>query len=208
MQINKYNDEEKQIIKDIHMKNRCWVIFTMCSLSLYNWYNYSMFEKPIINNISKPYYWNCLIFIFYLVWDMYKMTLSEHRKILYRTDLMIHHGFSLTLYYSGINITSINGSNLLIMECISLTNYLWRKPKYFFWLNYYRLFCIFLVRLPLLFMYRYYFLPYYQETSYIDDFYIDLIMYANLFFIVYDLYLIKQIIGLLTPTKSSNIKNV
>jgi hypothetical protein len=125
MEIEKYTNQQKQIIKDIHMEKRCWVIFAMCSLSLYNWYHYSLFETPFINHISKPYYWNYLIFIGYLLWDNYKMLFSEHKTILYRTDLLIHHFVSLSLFCSLIKYTSLLGSGILIMECISLMNYLW-----------------------------------------------------------------------------------
>ena len=98
MELEKYTNHQKQIIKDTHMKHRCWVIFAMCILSIYNWYHYSLFETPYINDISKPYYWNCLIFISYLLWDTYKMVFSEHKTILYRTDLLLHHFVTIMVY--------------------------------------------------------------------------------------------------------------
>jgi hypothetical protein len=213
MEIEKYTNQQKQIIKDTHMKHRCWIIFTMFSLSLYNWVNYSMFETPIINNISKPYYWNCLLFLIYLLWDTYKMTLSKHKTILYRTDLLLHHIYSFIMFSSLINWVSLNGSYKLIMECISLLNYVWKEPKYFYWLNYYRLVCIFLIRIPVFFTLSFYILPYYtfpyyKSVSYFDYLYIYYLYYGFYFFIIYDLYLIKQITSILFTNKIQIPKNI
>ena len=52
-------------IQTVHMKHRCGFIATICSLSLYNWYNYSLFG-PIDNSFFTPYYQNCLFVLFYL----------------------------------------------------------------------------------------------------------------------------------------------
>ena len=43
-----------------HMKYRCCFISVMCGMSLYSWYNYSLFN-PITNDFFTPYYQNCLL---------------------------------------------------------------------------------------------------------------------------------------------------
>ena len=128
------------------MRKRCYFISIMCSISLYTWYSYSLFT-PVENSVFTPYYQNSLLMIFYLCWDTYHMTLSSNKSILFRKDLLIHHIVSLIVYLSCINITALQMSNVLIMECISLMNYVWRKHNK--WLNLYRTACIFLIRIPL-----------------------------------------------------------
>jgi len=144
------------IIRHEHMKQRCSFITIMCAISLYTWYNYSLFE-PIKHNIFMPYYQNCLLFIFYLLWDTYQMTLSSNRKILFRNDLLIHHLVSF-FSYSNFRDKPLQMSNLLIAECISLMNYRWRNHNKL--LNLYRTFCILFIRFPL----NYYFLVCYNPT--------------------------------------------
>ncbi len=60
----------------VHMKQRCYFIAAMCGMSLYSWYNYSLFE-PINNSFMTPYYQNCLLMLFYLGWDTYHMTINR-----------------------------------------------------------------------------------------------------------------------------------
>ena len=59
-QTNKVSVQKE--IKEANMKYRCICMSIMCAISLYNWFNYSLFD-PIINEISYPYYQNCLLFI-------------------------------------------------------------------------------------------------------------------------------------------------
>ena len=138
-------------IQTEHMKYRCYFISAMCGMSLYSWYNYSLFD-PINNSFFTPYYQNNLLMLFYLGWDTYHMITNP---ILYRTDLMIHHSVTLVVYLSYINNTSLQISNVLIMECISLMNYIWRNnPEA---MKLYRTLCIFCIRIPLsLYMWLYY----------------------------------------------------
>jgi len=128
------------IIMDIqteHMKQRCYFISAMCGMSLYSWYNYSLFA-PINNSFFTPYYQNGLLFLFYLCWD----TVSMFRKpILFRTDLLIHHTMSLVFTASSINNNTLQMSNYMVLECNSAMNYIWRNnPKL---LKMYRFFCVF-----------------------------------------------------------------
>ncbi len=187
-------------IRDEHMKMRCYFMWAMCCMSLYNWYAYSLFE-PINNDILKPYYLNCALFIYYLFWDSYKMLLSSDRKILYRTDLMIHHCISLFTYISLINYTSLQVSHVLVMECISLLNYVLRnRPKT---LAYYRLFCIFIVRIPMcvyMLNYNWYHIMFYAPTM---ELYYQHQPYENIYFLflAYDACLLKQLHKILTMKK-------
>jgi hypothetical protein len=145
-------------VQNKHMKNRCFFIFAMCGLSMYTWYNYSLFD-PINNDNENndyftAYYKNCLLMMFYLCWDMYYMTLSSNRRILFRTDLIVHHVMTLYTLLTYTNHIPLQISNTIIMECISLMNYTWRNNQKL--LKIYRTFCILFVRMPLTFWFIFY----------------------------------------------------
>ena len=184
-------------IRNNHMKNRCYAIATMCGISLYTWFNYSLFD-PIVNDVYTPYTFNCLFMLGYLCWDTYKMTLSRDKNILYRKDLLLHHTVTIIVYSSYINVVSLQMSNVLLFECISLMNYVWKDNQKI--LNMYRVLCICLVRMPLCC----WFLLYYNPTvsfphikqTYQNYYYINYLIYLGntyLFFILYDVYILKQI---------------
>jgi hypothetical protein len=176
-----------------HMKKRCYFISAMCGMSIYNWYNYSLFD-PIDNSFMTPYYQNCLLMLFYLGWDTYHMTINP---ILFRTDLMIHHSVTMVVYLSYINNATLQTSNVLIMESISLMNYVWRNnPRL---LKFYRIFCIFCIRMPLSFwMWLYYnqnFLYPYWKLTRTQYHYLYLKTLSNIyaFFILYDLFILWKL---------------
>ena len=131
-------------IQTVHMKQKCYFISAMCGMSLYSWYNYSLFD-PIDNSFFTPYYQNGLLFCFYLGWDTYHMITIP---VLFRTDLMIHHSVCFVCYVSYINNTPLQMSHYLSMECISLMNYVWRNNPQL--LKLYRTLCILCVRVPLI----------------------------------------------------------
>jgi len=183
----------KKCCKTEHMKHRCYFIFAMCGMSLYSWYNYSLFA-PVDNSFFRPYYLNCLLMLFYLGWDTYHMITNP---IIYRTDLMIHHSISLVVYLSYINNTPLQMSNVLIMECISLMNYIWRNHPQL--LNLYRTLCILGIRMPLsTWMGLYYnpniIYPYFQLThTYQHYLYLSTLGNIYLFFIVYDIFILVKL---------------
>lgn len=182
-------------IRNEHMKHRCYFISAMCGMSLYGWFNYSLFDPPV-NDFGTPYYYNCLLMLFYLGWDTYHMILSINKSILYRNDLMIHHIVSTIVYLSYINHTTLQISHVLIMECISLMNYVWRNnPKL---LNLYRTFCIFVIRLPLSFWCWFYLNPIISQyiiatRTYYHSLYLCTLGNIYLFFIAYDLFILWKI---------------
>ena len=183
-------------VRHNHMRKRCYFISIMCSISLYTWYSYSLFTH-VKNDIFTPYYQNALLMIFYLCWDTYHMTLSSNRSILFRKDLLIHHIVSLIVYLSCINNAPLQMSNVLIMECISLMNYVWRKHNK--WLNLYRTVCIFLIRIPLSLWFWLYYNPEiynpYLKTI-VGEYhhkYLDLLSNVYVLFIFYDMYILWQI---------------
>jgi hypothetical protein len=99
----------KMDIQTEHMKYRCYFISVMCGMSLYNWYNYSLFD-PIDNSFFTPYYQNCILMLFYLGWDTYHMIRTP---ILFRTDLMIHHCVTAiggVSYINNITLLIFNGA--------------------------------------------------------------------------------------------------
>ena len=126
------------------------------------------------------------------------MTLSSYKMILYRKDLVIHHTFSLLLVSGAMPYVSLQCSHVILMECLSIMNYTWRHHNYHMRLNYYRLLCIFLIRIPICFYMMYYvnpvyFIPYYKSISYIKFLCAYYLNYSFYFYIFYDLFLIKQI---------------
>lgn len=180
-------------IQSEHMKQRCYFISAMCGISLYSWYNYSLFD-PIDNSFFTPYYQNCLLMLFYLGWDTYHM-INKH--VLYRTDLLIHHSITLLIYLSFINNTPLQMSNYLIMECISLMNYTWRnKPQL---LKLYRTLCILLIRIPLVswFMLYYdpiFYFPYVKNiTSIVFYYWLYFLQKNGIFFICYDIFILWKL---------------
>jgi len=196
-----------QYIRNDHMKKRCYFISFMCSMSLYTWYNYSLYD-PIVNNYFTPYYQNSLFFMIYLLWDIYYMTLSTNKRHLYRNDLVIHHIISFIIYLNCINKISLLMSNVLIMEMISLMNYCWKDKPII--LNIYRIICILFIGMPL----SCWLLLYYNPILIFQFFKITQThpqyMYAltlgntPLFFIFYDIYILWKIYKLKPKLFNSN----
>lgn len=180
-------------VQNEHMKNRCYFISVMCGMSLYNWYNYTLFD-PINNDFFTPYYQNCLLMLFYLGWDMYHMI---HTPVLFRTDLMVHHSITTIVYLSYINNTALQASNVLIMECVSLMNYVWRNNPQL--LKLYRTLCIILIRMPLSFWFWLYYnpkiiIPYFKLTrTYNHYLYLYTLGNIYMFFIVYDMFILWKL---------------
>ena len=191
-----------QLIRDEHMKHRCYFITTMCGLSLYTWSNYSLFD-PITNDFFTPYYQNCLLMIFYLTWDTYNMIT---RPILYRTDLMIHHAVVFIVFISSKNYMSLLASNIIIMENISLLNYALRDNIRL--LNLYRTACILFVRLPLtIWVFIYYnpniIIPHlYKTVTTVEYYYLYFILKLQTFFILYDMFILWK---LYSPGKKKQV---
>jgi hypothetical protein len=178
------------------MKYRCYFISAMCGLSLYNWYAYSLFD-PINNSFFTPYYQNCLLMLFYLGWDTYQMTMSTNKNMLFRTDLIIHHAVTTVVYLSYINNSALQIDHVLVMESISLMNYIWRNnPDR---LKVWRTGCIFLIRMPLSFWCLLYYNPYViypqlkQMRGRLHMLYISYLGNIYLFFIAYDIFILYKL---------------
>ena len=180
-------------IQTEHMKQRCYFISAMCGMSLYSWYNYSLFD-PINNSFFTPYYQNCLLVLIYLGWDTKRMI---DTPILFRTDLMIHHSITTVIYLSYINNTTLQMSNYLIMECISLMNYVWRNnPKL---LKLYRTFCIVFIRIPLITWHLLYYNPRFaipMLKNNVNILFFNLLCVLekfHIFFIIYDMFILWKL---------------
>lgn len=182
------------------MKHRCYFISALCALSIYNWYNYGLSTVTNNNNDSSEdndrsinnnnnnyfnsYYSNCLLMIFYLCWDTFHMLLSSNRRILFRTDLIIHHIVTLFTVLYFINSIPLQISNTIIMECISLLNHVWKDDKKK--LNLYRTLCILLVRVPCS-----YFFIFYNRNNIVNFPYTKINGYW--FFIFYDAFILWKL---------------
>ena len=176
-------------IQNVHMKHRCYYLFVSCLLSLHTWYIYPYFDishvtsylKIDSNSYLNLYHKNYFLGL-YLLWDVFNMTLSKNRKILFRKDLMIHHVTSLYFLFKYINIVPLEWSKFTIVECISLMNYIWRNNKNL--LKIYRTCCIFFVRMPLSFIMHF--------NAYKNN--IDFPYFKTLFFIFfYDVYILWKL---------------
>jgi hypothetical protein len=182
---------------------RCCFLWVLFSVSLYDFFAYSLFD-PYVNNITRPHYLNCCLFMYYLAWDTYKMCLSQESKLLYRRDLIIHHTISMYLNFFTMNYISITGDLTLLMECISLFNFLQCKTNPIY---YYRLACIFFVRLPISCFISFYYIdsviiPYYKNRlGWFEFYHLTTTCRLIYFFILYDFYLIKSIYDILHRQK-------
>ena len=180
-------------IQTVHMKQRCYFISAMCCMSLYSWYNYSSFD-PINNSFFTPYYQNGLLFLLYLAWDTYHMIRTP---LLFRTDLMIHHTMSVIITSSSINNNTLQMSNYMILECISLMNYIWRNNLQL--LKIYRTLCILCVRTPLTLWFYFYYMPnimytYWEYTlTYNHYLYMKTLYDMSIFFMFYDIFILWKL---------------
>ena len=180
-------------MSESHMRNRCYFITAMTGMSLYTWCNYSLFE-PLDNDFITPYTQNAMLMLVYLAWDTYSMIVTP---ILYRTDLMIHHGICLVVFSSYIYFVPLQMSNYLLMESISMMNYLWRNNPAL--LKIYRTVCIVCIRIPMMLWFVLYYTPTiglpYMKEKYSSFIYNYLFVLANLqwFFIVYDIFILYKL---------------
>ncbi len=186
-------------IQNQHMKKRCYFLFVICSMSLYSWYRYSLFDPiPIKIDYFSQYYQNCLLCTFYLLWDTYQMIFSKNKTILFRKDLILHHILSLFVSISFINYIPLYLSHIFIMESISVMNYIWKdKPLL---LKIYRTMCICLIRIPFsLWSLSHYIpntiIPYLKTLTLYQSHYELLCVNSHIFylFIVYDIYIIWKV---------------
>lgn len=110
---------------------------------------------------------------------------------------MIHHSISTFIALSYINVNSLICSCYIIMESISLMNYIWRNNQPI--LKIYRTLCILCIRIPLILWTRLYYapnivLPYLKLTR-TNNQYIYLHNSTNLFyfFIMYDMFILWKL---------------
>lgn len=184
-------------IQNQHMKNRCYFLTGICGMSLYSWYNYSLFD-PINSDYCSQYYVNCLLCNFYLCWDTYQMIFSKNKMILFRKDLVIHHTLSLCASVSLMNYTPLYLSHIFIMESISLMNHILKDKQLL--LKIYRTVCICLIRLPLsVWNLSHYMpnilIPHLKKSITYQSHYFILYVNTRLFyfFIAYDMYILWKI---------------
>ena len=160
----------------------CFLLGTYNTL-IYDQFNENIYEtSPTLRLLMAT-------FISYFGWDMYIMMTQ---KQFYRTDLMIHHSLTITIYSFGFyyNILKI-GSLFMLCESISLLNYLLRNhPTY---LNYYRVFTVVCIRIPIWVGCIYVHYNHYDGLPFTP-----LLQYCPTLFILYDiviLYKIKQLMN-------------
>jgi hypothetical protein len=117
--------------------------------------------------------------------------------VLFRTDLMIHHSITTIVYLIYINNATLQINHVLIMECISLMNYVWRNNPQL--LKLYRTLCILCVRMPLSLWFLLYYnpsiiYPYWKLTrTYSHYLYLKTLSNIYLFFIVYDMFILWKL---------------
>jgi hypothetical protein len=176
------------IIRDQHMKNRCKILFIMCSISSYCWYKYE-FLTNISPNFLDIFYQNYILFVLYLLWDTYMMCLSKNKKNLFRLDLFIHHIVGLICCILGY-YEIIYANHTIIMECISLMNYTLKNN--FYMLNIYRTLSILLVRLPIC-SYTFYIIFYGHIEFLKKETHKNILFLISIFFMIYDFYNLTMI---------------
>lgn len=166
----------------------CW-LWPLFLLGTYNTWFYNPFDDNLTESsalllVVPP------VFVAYLGWDMYVML---KYKPLYRTDLLIHHGVCLFVFYCFFYYHLYKfGSLFMICESISLLNYILRdRPK---WLNHYRLFVVFCIRMPIWIVF------FYSHYGHFDNYMIITRHLGNngtVLFIFYDIVIIKKTLVLM-----------
>ena len=170
-----------------HMFWRTMWLWPCFLLGTYNTLQYEQFSANVYE-VSPQLYLVSGMFISYLLWDMYAMM---REPILFRNDLMIHHIFTFFMYVSGTYYNFLKtGSLFMLAESISLFNYVLRKQQRI--LNYYRLFTIFCIRMPIWFGFLYIHNQHFLYLSYTP--YI-IFTYGPTLLIIYDLFIIRKIIS-------------
>jgi hypothetical protein len=199
-------DTNQQTI-DTHMKYRCACIAVMCGLSTYDWITHTPYE-PITTerwNVSGA---NLVFFLTYLSWDTWAMVAGVNHQILYRRELLIHHLVSFGIFSVFGLVVPLIASRDLICESISLLNYTLRGVPNESTLHWYRLATIFLIRLPIsvvtpIFYYMNGDLlePTSSTTGISIQPYNVWLLITHLFFTVYDVILVRKILGIMRKKK-------
>ena len=195
--------DTKQQTIDNHMKYRCMCIAVMCGLGAYDWLTHSLYEPITAErwNVSGA---NLAFFLTYLSWDTWAMVGGVNRKILYRTELLIHHLVSIGAFSRALYSAPLIGSRDLLNESISLLNYTLRGAPNESTLHWYRLATIFLIRLPIsigtpifYYMNGYLLEQSSADTGYSIKTYQIMLCITHAFFVIYDLILIRKITGIM-----------
>lgn len=157
----------------------CFLLGTYNTL-IYDQFNENIYEtSPSLRLLPA-------IFISYLGWDIYVMMFH---KQLYRTDLMTHHSMCFVIYSFGLYYNTFKiGSLFMLCESISLLNYLLRNhPTY---LNYYRVFTVVCIRMPIWFGCVYVHYNHYYDLPITTGI---LFKYGPTLFILYDIFILCKI---------------
>ena len=207
---------EQEII-DENMKYRSTCCALLTSLSFYGWYNFfymsvtELYQEPYkyetINLISYPYV--CVVIvIIYLIYDIWIMIFGKHSKILYRSELLIHHIISLLSCIVGLLRFPEIITNCLMMESLSIFNYVLRSNKNKLTLYCYRFFNLICIRGPFL-LYMLYYHHMNHELLFVDVYIItpkitDIIVSVNyIIFIIHDIFLCCKIIYILQHIRNN-----
>jgi hypothetical protein len=196
---------DTQSIIDNHMKYRCACIAMMCVMSTYDWITHSLYE-PITTDRWNVSGVNILFSLAYLIWDTWAMVGGVNKKILYRQELLIHHVVSFCIFSYGGYGTPLVVSRNLLCESLSLLNYILRHNEYV--LHMYRLTTIFFVRIPIccfhILFYRInpHLLDPSRTVTGVDVYVYKLsLLICHLFFITYDVILVRKILGIMWKKK-------
>ena len=164
-----------------------------------NMINYNSFDANVDESsfaLLTPH----ILFMTYLGWDMYTMIRKTN---LYRTELMIHHVTVLSLYAMGFHFNwHKTGSLFMICESISLCNHVLRNNRKY--LHFYRLGCIFGIRMPIWFAHAYAHIHHCAELSFVPRW---TFRYGTILFIAYDVVVIYKTLKILSREKTDPIKS-
>lgn len=200
--------DTKQRVIDTHMKYRCACIAVMCGLSAYDWFTHSLYE-PITADRWNVGGMNVVVCLLYMTWDTWAMVGGTNRKILYRTELLIHHLVSIGVFSGfGLYFVPLITSRDLICESLSLLNYTLRGAHNESFLHKYRLATIFLIRFPIsigtpifYYMNGYLLEPTSTTTGVPIRTYINALLFSHTFFTIYDVILVRKILGIMRKKK-------
>jgi len=165
-----------------YYRNIMLVTFTYAGFCMcYNYGFNSFYTNQYIDDINY-------CFMVYILLDIALMLCF---RSLFRQDLLLHHIIVFITYYRYLNIGPLQLTNYLMCESISCMNVLLSKNQ----LALYRKYIIYFVRMPIwcIYLYRVNFIEDYSVIS--DKISQYGFRYLQVFFIFYDIYLLKRLIN-------------
>lgn len=148
-----------------------------CFRSLFLWILVLFAFASLISDYKLLSYYNCVLFIFYIVIDLLWFPFIKFRK-----DLFIHHIVCLIIFIPLYPYYHFIGNKLILGELLSIFNNILSNRL----LKMYRFFIIFVIRIPLWLDILYFNITT-NEFSHFNPIFLFICRIVPVFFIIYDI---------------------